>query len=348
MPQCLITLLVCTRNGARTLEQCLRHSLAEVRATGSPMAELVVVDNGSTDTTWSIAETIARENASVVRLLRAMTPGKNHAFEAGVRAARGDIVAIVDDDNYLLPGYLRHAADFFRDYPAVGAVGSMNEVDESVATPEWFDWAKDQFACTRPIISDNVVIDHQGREIGDLGYIAGAGMAFRKQPLIDAWEAGYQFFSNTNRQAGITGEDIELCFVLRSMGFRLGFDPRMKLRHDLAAARLTPEAFWELCEMVGAGSLGIDPFFFTSKCNDGRFPMKWHWSWQLLTKLKRWSRAGLVPGHSGMSDDERGFRKRRERHQAWGAVRHLTTHRARYAAHVQHVASGPWTRLRTR
>jgi cellulose synthase/poly-beta-1,6-N-acetylglucosamine synthase-like glycosyltransferase len=311
-------------------------------------AELVVVDNGSTDPTWNIAETVARGNQSVVRVLRATTPGKNHAFEAGVRAARGDIVAIVDDDNYVLPGYLRHAADFFRDYPLAAVVGSSNRLDESINAPEWFGWAQDHLACARPVISENVVVDDHGREVGDMGYIAGAGMAFRKQPMIDAWDAGYRFFSNTDRQARVTGEDIELCFLLRSMGFRFGFDPRMQLRHDIAAARLTPAAFWDLCEMIGAGSIGIDPFCFTTTRDKPGLPWKWHWCWQLMPKLKRWARAGMIAPASGASRDEHQFRKRRERHQAWGALRYLFLNRSRYTAHVRQVASGPWTRLRTR
>jgi glycosyltransferase involved in cell wall biosynthesis len=346
MIACRVTFLVCTRNGARTIEKCLTHCIAETNRIGAPPAEVVVVDNGSTDPTPAIVEAMGRQATAALRLLHATTPGKNHAFEAGVRAARGDIVAIVDDDNYLAPGYLRHVSDFFHDHPSVAAVGSSNRLDDAAVAPDWFAWAYDQYACARPIIAENVTIDEHGREVGDLGYIAGAGMAFRKQPLIEAWEAGYRFFSNTDRQARITGEDIELCFLFRSMGFRFGFDPRMQLMHDVAAARLTPAAFWELCEMIGAGSLGIDPFFFTTKRTDARMPLTWQWSWQLMAKLKRWARAGRATASTKMPPAEREFRSRRERHQAWGAVRHLFQHRARYTAHVRQVACGEWTRLR--
>lgn len=347
-PPLQITLLVCTRNGSRTLDECLRTCLAEVQRNGAPPAEVIVVDNGSTDTTPAILEKSARHNPRWLRVLHASEPGKNHAFEAGVRAARGEIVAIIDDDNYIGPEYLTHVAAFFRDYPAAGVVGSLNRLDESVVAPDWFPWAKDLLACERPLIADRVTVDDRGREIGDLGYIAGAGMAFLKRPLLDAWDSGYRFFSNTNRQAGITGEDIELCFLLRSMGFRFGFDPQMHLRHDIAAARLTPAAFWELCEMVGAGSLGLDPFLFTTKHHGTRASVKWRWSWQLLAKVKRWALSVATKGGTADTADERRFRRRRERHQCWGAVRHLAANRERYTRHVRQVASGAWTRLRVR
>lgn len=348
MIPCHVTLLVCTRNGARTIEKCLQHCVAEIQRIGSPTAEVVVVDNGSTDRTCAIVEDISREHRSVIRHLHAETPGKNHAFKAGVLAAHSDIIVIVDDDNYLSPGYLSHVTDFFCDYPLVAAIGSSNRLDGSVAAPAWFAWAKDHLACARPFIAENVTVDQHGREVGDVGFIAGAGMAFRRQPVIDAWNAGYRFFSNTDRAARITGEDIELCFLLRSMGYRFGFDPRMQVTHDIAAARLTPAAFRELCEMIGAGSLGIEPFCFTTKREKPGIPWKWHWCWQLMAKLKRWVTACIAAGPPGMSHDEHEFRRRRERHQAWGALRHLFLHPARYTDHVKQVTSGPWTRLRSR
>ena len=51
----LVSVVVPTRNNERTIESCL----ASVREQTHPAIELIVVDNGSDDATWAIAERFA-------------------------------------------------------------------------------------------------------------------------------------------------------------------------------------------------------------------------------------------------------------------------------------------------
>src|SRR5512135_2610766 len=68
--------------------------------------EMIVVDNGSTDDSAALAESIG---ARVLRL------GQNLGFAAavnrGIRAARAEWVAILNNDITLDPGWLRHILD---------------------------------------------------------------------------------------------------------------------------------------------------------------------------------------------------------------------------------------------
>jgi glycosyltransferase involved in cell wall biosynthesis len=343
-----ISILICTRNGSRTIREALDRCLHEIRAWAPERGQLIVADNGSTDPTPAIAEDMLSGSGLDTKLIHAQLPGKIHALEAGVRVADGDVVCIIDDDNFIDSGYLRHVESFFLDHPEVGIIGSSNRLDDSVTPPEWFEWAGDHLACSTPSIEENVKLDAQGRRIGETGYVAGAGMAFRKEPLIRALDAGYAFYSNTDRKRRITGEDIEMCFLYRSMGLRFGFDPRIRVSHAIAVERLTQDAFWDLVEMMGAGSLGSDPFLFTRKTHGDQLPVNWTWQWQLASKVKRflWF---LLSGHDqGMTAAERRFKTRRDRHICWSAIRRIMHDRRGYTTHIRNVACGPWTTLRVR
>ena len=67
-----------------------------------PPDELIVVDDGSTDAT---AEALARFGARV-RCLHQSNAGVAAARNAGVRAAGGEWIALLDDDDVWLPGHL--------------------------------------------------------------------------------------------------------------------------------------------------------------------------------------------------------------------------------------------------
>ena len=74
---------------------------AEVRATvieGGIRAELILVDDGSTDGTGEEILRLARENAWIRGLSLPHRAGQSAALLAGIRAARGEFIATLDAD----------------------------------------------------------------------------------------------------------------------------------------------------------------------------------------------------------------------------------------------------------
>lgn len=67
--------------------------------------ELIVIDDGSTDDTPQIAESFGNR----LTLLRQDNAGPNAARNTGLRHASGDVVALCDSDDFLLPNYLAEA-----------------------------------------------------------------------------------------------------------------------------------------------------------------------------------------------------------------------------------------------
>lgn len=60
--------------------------------------EIIVVDDGSNDTTASIVEKIARKNSRVALVQHQKNRGKGAAVKTGVLAANGDIIVFLDSD----------------------------------------------------------------------------------------------------------------------------------------------------------------------------------------------------------------------------------------------------------
>ncbi|WP_235834553.1 glycosyltransferase family 2 protein [Actinomadura logoneensis] len=105
-----MTVVVPTRDSARTLERCL----ASIRAQSEPV-ELVVVDNASTDGTPAIA-------AAYADTVLTGGPERSAQRNLGWRAASGDVVAFVDSDMVVAPGVAAEAAGAFGADPGLGGL----------------------------------------------------------------------------------------------------------------------------------------------------------------------------------------------------------------------------------
>lgn len=113
----LITVAVPTHNRP----QLLREALASVAAQTHQEWEVVVVDDGSTPpvSLGSLAEVMGEK----LRVLRHASPkGGPAAKNTGAQAARGDIIAFLDDDDLYAPEYLERALYVLDRYPQVDVV----------------------------------------------------------------------------------------------------------------------------------------------------------------------------------------------------------------------------------
>ena len=103
-------------NGKDLLEQYL-PSVVEALA-GNPDNEIVVVDNGSTD---GSADFVRAAFPQVKLLALPRNLGFGGGSNAGIRAARNDIVVLLNSDMRVDPGFLAPLLEGFRD-PQVFAV----------------------------------------------------------------------------------------------------------------------------------------------------------------------------------------------------------------------------------
>jgi glycosyltransferase involved in cell wall biosynthesis len=92
-----ISCVIPAYNEARNLGQVLPEILHTLRQL-SQQVELIVVDDGSRDDTSAVMQGVCRQHPEVVYLKLSRNFGKEPALTAGIEAAHGDLVLLMDGD----------------------------------------------------------------------------------------------------------------------------------------------------------------------------------------------------------------------------------------------------------
>ena len=122
-----ISVILPVYNGASTLEACVQS----VMAAGERVAEIIIVDDGSTDETVTIAERLSK-GSKRIRLIRTENHGSYTARLTGIRAAAFPYIAFIDADDRFFSGALDLLAGLMEKYGADTAFGGYLETE----TPE--------------------------------------------------------------------------------------------------------------------------------------------------------------------------------------------------------------------
>jgi glycosyltransferase involved in cell wall biosynthesis len=195
-----VSVVVCAHNATSTIEECLR-SLSRLKY---PNYEIIVVDDGSTDGTGSISVTYG------ARLVGVEHGGLSRARNAGIKAAKGSIVAFIDADAYADPDWLTFAVATLeeRNAAAVGGPNLSPATDGFVA----------QCVDCSPGNPTHVLIDDTRAE-----HIPGCNMIFRKEAL-----EAIGLFDVTHRAAG---DDVDVCWKLLARQLTIAFSPAAVVWH---------------------------------------------------------------------------------------------------------------------
>lgn len=113
-----ITFVVIAYNEERNIAACLRAILAQ---RGLPPTRVVVVDDGSTDSTAAIVRRLQIENGDI-QLVSQANAGRGAARSIGFSLARGDLIAMVDADIILPPNWFETCIAELDGVDAVGGV----------------------------------------------------------------------------------------------------------------------------------------------------------------------------------------------------------------------------------
>ena len=97
-----VSVLIPCYNRERSLGEAVQSALAQSR----PPAEVVVVDDGSTDGSAAVAERLNRPGTPPVRVIRQANAGAAAARNRGLAECRGEWVAFLDSDDVWAPDKL--------------------------------------------------------------------------------------------------------------------------------------------------------------------------------------------------------------------------------------------------
>lgn len=99
-----VSVVIPAYNAAPFIERAIRSALDQ----SHEVAEVIVVDDASTDSTTQIIGRLAEEDERVKLLCLPVNGGPSRARNAGFAAATGDWIAVLDADDAYLPDRLSH------------------------------------------------------------------------------------------------------------------------------------------------------------------------------------------------------------------------------------------------
>ena len=125
------TVCVTTYNGERFIEQQIRSILSQVAAED----EVIVSDDGSTDNTLKIIDSIGDKR---IRVRHSTTHYFKENFIEALREAKGDIIFLADQDDVWLPGKYEKCVEELKEVDLVCTNSRMTDGDLKVIEPNFF------------------------------------------------------------------------------------------------------------------------------------------------------------------------------------------------------------------
>jgi GT2 family glycosyltransferase len=198
--------------------------------------EVLVVDNNSKDSTREVVDGINCRYPGRFRYLFEARQGKSIALNSGVREARGNVLAFMDDDVTVEPVWLRNLTAPLES-GNWGGVGGRILPAEPFSPPRWF-WSTD------PCDLGGALFAHfdQGDKPGNLSRPPyGANMAFKN----DMFEKYGCFRTDLGPSPGsaIRNEDTEFGRRLLAAGEQLFYEPSAIVYHVVQLDRIQKKYF---------------------------------------------------------------------------------------------------------
>ena len=278
-----ISIVICCHNSAARLPETLNH-LARLSVDAAISWEVVIVDNASTDGTGEAAKACCPESIrDRLRVVEEPEPGLSYARICGIRTARHGIISFIDDDNWVCKDWLRIIEEIFSQNGQIGVIGGPSEAVYEVPPPPWFKAIQGYYAIGPQHVATGDVTDSLGTVLW------GAGMTMRKAAAESLFAHGFEFLL-TGRKGSqlLSGEDIELCFALRAMGWRFHYDERLQLKHYMPKERLAWNYANRLMRGMGITSVLLSLYLVALRRHpfDKQPAFKRTWWFQFLKSAK--------------------------------------------------------------
>ena len=214
-PAPLVSVIVITYNGSDVIRGCLDTLLAN----DYPNFELIVVDNGSTD---SVGELVEREYPTV-RLIQ-FHPNRGYAggMNEGLKAARGEILIPFNDDTESTPELITEMVRPLLENAEIGIVGCK------ILYPD-----RKTIQHAGGIILPNGLTQHLGYLEEDAGqhdqarevdYVTGCAIAIRRSLFERLGVYDDRYYPTYY-------EEVEFAYRARRAGHRVHYEPRAVLYH---------------------------------------------------------------------------------------------------------------------
>ncbi len=237
-----VTVLVCTYNRA----ELLRETLAALRECTTPadcVVDILVVDNNSSDSTPEVIRGVSASPGWPIHYLIERRQGKSFALNSALAVARGDVIALTDDDVLPARDWVSRIVETFRQQPVEFVFGKVLPRWGTLPPPELLSRrARDVWGPLALIDYGDEPIPYTTAEFRRLRLPIGANLAVRRTALqhVGGWRTDLGRVDNSL----VCGEDREMCVQLFRAGMYEGlYDPRLTVRHFVPEQRMSRRYF---------------------------------------------------------------------------------------------------------
>jgi glycosyltransferase involved in cell wall biosynthesis len=336
-----VSIVVCCHNSAQLLPDTLACLAAQEFTTEPPPAEVIVVDNASTDQTNEIARSNWREDGPLpLRVVSEPTLGLTPARLRGIAEARYEYICFVDDDNRVNTDWVENVFRVMTAHPEAGACGGQVTARAATVFPPWFDRFQSYYA-----------VGQQAERPGDVtesrGYLWGAGLCLRKKAWASLVENQFDFLLSDRKGSSLSsGGDAELCYALRLNGWRLWYEPRLIMQHFLPEARLQWTYLRRLSHAFGAATAGFDSYDMALKGEPRGFGdrLRRSWGWQTFATIRYLLRRPFKVFRAVISPME-GDADALRIENLWGRLLELLRNRRSYVRNLERIRTATCDKL---
>jgi glycosyltransferase involved in cell wall biosynthesis len=228
-----VSAIICTYRRPDTLPAAIQSLGTQTLA--AEEYEVIVVDNNSRDGTAGIVRKHEEDAGFHLRYVLETQPGNSHARNAGIREARGDIVAFMDDDAMAEPDWLRSLIEVHDKVSDAWAVGGKVVPIWGGERPQWL----------QPSMLRSLSLVDWGDEERPLKWperVIGTNISFWKRVFSEIGS----FATDLGRRGDlILGyDDTEIQERIHKLGKLVVYTPRAVVRHHVPVERMTKQYFY--------------------------------------------------------------------------------------------------------
>lgn len=242
----MLSIIICTYNRANFLPESLGRVAAAIEEAEKAgiKAELVFVDNNSTDNTSAIWDEFATgRDTKTYRRCTEGRQGLSHARNRGMSEAKGNWLIFLDDDAMVEPDYLVRLQAYIDQYPDMKAFGGrIYPRFESGEAPKWLcRWNRSWLSA---LDRGDKVCTFEGA-----AYPIGANMGFART----MYEVCGDFDTTLGRSGKnlIGGEEKDYFNRIKSQPGTIYYLPEIAVEHVIPPSRTTNDYIARLGDGVG-------------------------------------------------------------------------------------------------
>lgn len=247
-----LSLLIATYNRADRLIETLESVV--VQDAPREQWECVVVNNNSTDCTAERFAAFAAAHPQYnLRMVEEHNQGLSYARNRGIRESTGEYMAIIDDDERIVPEFISAYISLFDTVPEAVAGGGPIVPVYPAGRPAWMS------CFTERPIANTMYLGDRVREFPE-GHIPGGGnMAIRRSAV-----KRYGVFDISLGRVGTSltgGEESDLFERLRLAEAKYYYTPKAVMYHIIPAEKLSRGYFSRLSYNIGVSQLRRAMFY---------------------------------------------------------------------------------------